>query len=94
MAADRRYRQQNRVTSDREKFYVYGNAVRQAEVQPKRRQEVRPAKTGKTSSQVMRNRNRAMKISPAYAIFFILAAVCTVAVCVVYIRLQTEVVTR
>lgn len=69
MAADRRYRQQNRVTSDREKFYVYGNAVRQAEVQPKRRQEVRPAKTGKTSSQVMRNRNRAMKISPAYAIF-------------------------
>ena len=88
MAADRRYRQQNRVTSDREKFYVYGNAVRQAEVQPKRRQEVRPAKTGKTSSQVMRNRNRAMKISPAYAIFFILAAVCTVAVCVVYIRLQ------
>ena len=86
MAADRRYRQQNRVTSDREKFYVYGNAVRQA--------EVRPAKTGKTSSQVMRNRNRAMKISPAYAIFFILAAVCTVAVCVVYIRLQTEVVTR
>ena len=89
MAADRRYRQQNRVTSDREKFYVYGNAVRQAEVQPKRRQEVRPAKTGKTSSQVMRNRNRAMKISPAYAIFFILAAVC-----VVYIRLQTEVVTR
>lgn len=84
MAADRRYRQQNRVTSDREKFYVYGNAVRQAEVQPKRRQEVRPAKTGKTSSQVMRNRNRAMKISPAYAIFFILAAVCTVAVCVVY----------
>ena len=35
MAADRRYRQQNRVTSDREKFYVYGNAVRQAEVQPK-----------------------------------------------------------
>lgn len=47
MAADRRYRQQNRVTSDREKFYVYGNAVRQAEVQPKRRQEARPAKTGK-----------------------------------------------
>jgi len=62
MAADRRYRQQNRVTSDREKFYVYGNAVRQAEVQPKRRQEVRPAKTGKTSSQVMRNRNRAMRV--------------------------------
>ncbi len=57
----------------------------------KRRQEVRPAKTKRTSSQVMRNRNRAMKISPAYAIFFILAAVCTVAVCVVYIRLQTDV---
>ena len=95
------YRTYNRRTAglnrgrDYGQFYVYGNAVRQAEAFPAREPERRrPAKVKRTSRQVARNRNRAMSISPAYAVFLAVAAVCAVLVCILYLSLQSEVVSR
>ena len=75
-------------------FYVYGNTVRQAEPVPARRPKARPTEPKRTSRQVVKNRNRAMSISPAYAVFLTIAAVCAVFVCVLYLSLQSEVVNR
>ena len=44
--------------------------------------------------QVVKNRHRAMSISPAYAVFLAAAAVCAVLVCMLYLSLQSEVVSR
>lgn len=75
-------------------FYVYGNTVRQADPVPARVRETRPVQPRRTSRQVVRNRNRAMSISPAYAVFLTVAAVCAVMVCVLYLNLQSDVVSR
>ena len=86
--SDRRGRNQRRL-------YVYGNTVRQAETVPVRAPKARPAEPKRrTSRQVARNRNRAMSISPAYAVFLTAAAVCAVLVCVLYLNLQSDVVNR
>lgn len=80
---------------DRSRFYVYGNAVRQAEAVPERAPQRRPQQPKKrTSRQVAKNRNRAMSIGPAYAVFLTAAAVCAVLICMFYLRLQSEVVSR
>lgn len=102
MAAGRRataYRQQ-RNGGNRGQFYVYGNTVRQAEALPERAPKRRPAQVERpkrqtgTSQQAKRNRNRAMTISPVYAGFLSVAAVCAVVVCTMYLSLQAEVVSR
>lgn len=78
---------------DRRQFYVYGSAVQQAEALPKRRPETHRRKAPQhVSRQVVRNRNRAMNINPAYAVFLVAAAFCAVFLCVMYLRLQSEVV--
>ena len=74
--------------------YVYGNAVRQAEPLPKRVPEAQPEQRRQMSRQVAKNRHRAKSISPAYAVFLAAAAVCAVLVCMVYLSLQSEVVSR
>lgn len=74
--------------------YVYGNAVRQAEPLPGRAPKARPKETKRASRQVIRNRNRAMRISPAYAVFLVVAAIGAVLVCMLYLRLQSDVVSR
>ena len=78
----------------RERFYVYGNAVRKAEAVPQRRPEARPAQPKRMSRQVRKNRNRAMSISPAYAVFLAAAAVCAVLLCMMYLKLQSDVMDR
>lgn len=90
----RNYRQMNRSGAGQGQFYVYGSTVRQAEAVPERRTQQHRRPTRRTSRQVMRNRNRAMSISPAYACFLVAAALCAVFVCVMYLRLQSEVVSR
>ena len=75
-------------------FYVYGNAVRQAEPLPKKTLKARPQQPKRTSRQVAKNRNRAMSISPAYAVFLAVAAVCAVLVCMLYLNLQSDVMSR
>lgn len=95
MATSKRRRQLNRTVSDDHQLYVYGSAVRQAESQPVRRHHrSHSSRTRRASRQVMRNRHRAMRISPAYAAFLAVAAICAVLVCVSYLRLQSEVVNR
>lgn len=76
------------------RFYVYGNAVRQAEPLPGRAPKARPAGTRRTSRQVIKNRNRAMRNSPAYAVFLGIAAIGAVLICMLYLSLQSDVVSR
>lgn len=89
-----RYGRSDQRGRDQRQFYVYGNTVRQAEPVPVRTPKARPAEPKRTSRQVARNRNRAMRISPAYAVFLTVAAVCAVLVCVLYLNLQSDVVSR
>lgn len=88
------YRRTDYRSRNQQEFYVYGNTVRQAEPVPERMPKARPAETKRTSPQVVRNRNRAMRISPAYAVFLTVAAVCAVFVCVLYLNLQSNVMSR
>lgn len=88
------YRRSEYVRGGQNPFYVYGTAVRQAEVFPERMPETRPQKKTRTSRQVIKNRRRAMSISPAYALFITAAAVCAVMICMLYLTLQADVVSR
>lgn len=91
---NRNYRQYNTAGTGQERFYVYGSAVRKAEAVPVRRPEAQPVQPKRTSSQVRKNRNRAMSISPAYAVFLAAAAVCAVMLCMMYLKLQSDVMNR
>ena len=82
MARNTGRRQQNRPAADWNRFYVYGSAVRQPEALPSGNGTVRKPKEKRTSRQVIKNRHRAQRISPAYATFLIVAAVCAVFICV------------
>lgn len=75
-------------------MYVYGNAVQKQQILPQRTPETRPVREIRTSRQVRKNRNRALSINPAYAGFLAVAAVFAVLVCVCYLRLQSEIVSR
>lgn len=75
-------------------MYVYGNAVEKTQVLPQRMPETRPVRERRTSRQVRKNRNRALSINPAYAGFLAVAAVVAVLVCVCYLRLQSDIVSR
>ena len=94
-----RYGIDNRRRSERGRnghgqLYVYGNVVRQAEPLPKKEPDVRLQEPKRISRQVAKNRHRAMSISPAYAVFLTAAAACAVLVCMLYLELQSEVVSR
>ena len=78
------YRQKN--------MYVYGNTAYQADAVPQREPGVRSGR--KTSRQVRKNRNRALNISSMYAGFLVIAAVAAVFICVSYLQLQSELVSR
>ena len=95
MAAGKRttYRRQSNTGNRSGQFYVYGNVAHQPKVLPnqeKQAVEVRPKK--RTSSQVKKNRNRALGINMAYAVFLSAAAVVAVFSCVFYLRLQSDIV--
>ena len=85
MARNTGRRQQNRPAADWNHFYVYGSAVRQPEALPSGNGTVRKPKKKRTSRQ---------RISPTYATFLIVAAVCAVFICVMYLRLQADVLNR
>ncbi|MBC5687563.1 hypothetical protein H8S37_01260 [Mediterraneibacter sp. NSJ-55] len=88
------YRQQRYAGGDQRAFYVYGNTVRQAEILPKRETREHTEQPRRTSRQVRKNRNRALSISPAYAGFLVVAAFCAVFVCMMYLQLQSDIVSR
>lgn len=74
--------------------YVYGNTVRKPAVLPKRELEVQPERRKRTSRLVRKNRRRAMSMSPAYAMFLAVAVICAVLICVAYLKLQADMVSR
>lgn len=88
------YRQTGLKGTGPRQFYVYGNAVRQAEPVPERMPRPQQEEPKRASRQVVKNRNRAMSISPAYAVFLAVAAVCAVLICVLYLNLQADVRSR
>lgn len=97
MSAGRRasdYRRRNNSSVNRRQLYVYGSAVQQTEALPRRKREPARKAPGHVSRQVARNRNRALNINPAYAVFLVAAAFCAVFLCVMYLRLQSVVVTH
>ena len=65
-----------------------------AEVLPKEQPARRTRRHTRTSSQVKKNRNRAMSMNPAYVGFLAVAAFCAVFVCMMYLRLQSDIVSR
>ena len=77
-------------------MYVYGNTVRQAEVMPERRyyEKEQPKRKKKVSSQVKKNRKRALRMNPAYLAFLTFATVVTLVACVWYLQLRAEVSAR
>lgn len=88
MAAGRRAEQMNR------QVYVYGNTVRKAEVLPRQYEEEITVPKKRASVQVRRNRRNAMHMNAGYVVFLSVAAVLALAVCVLYLQLQTEVTNR
>lgn len=94
MAATRTANRRRQMNSSRQyrTEYIYGNTVRQPEYVPERRPEVQPPqRQRRTSSQVRKNRNRALFLSPAYVTFLAVAACLAVFVCVQYLQLQTNI---
>ncbi|MGO5051930.1 hypothetical protein ACTQ6A_05335 [Lachnospiraceae bacterium LCP25S3_G4] len=74
--------------------YIYGNTVRQPEVTPRRREEVRPRQPKRVSKQVRKNRKKAMHMSVGYLVFLSVAAVVALFVCVSYLQLQSQIAER
>lgn len=73
--------------------YVYGNAVPKTLDRPSR-PVTEPKEKKEVSRQVKRNRKQAMDMSRSYAIFLAAAAVMMLFVCVNYVQLRSELVTR
>lgn len=97
MAARRRISSSGRAKSINSSYrqeYVYGNTVRQPEILPKKRVQEKPKNPARTSRQVRKNRRRALSMSPAYVAFQMIAAICAVMICVGYLRLQSDIVSR
>ncbi len=74
--------------------YVYDNIARQPEVPPVHGSVGEPEYRQKTSCQVLKNRRRAMSMNMAYVVFLASAAIVAVIICFMYLRLQSETVSR
>lgn len=73
-----------------EKNYIYGSAVRQEEVAPERIRRER----SRVSERTLENRRRAEKMNLRYVFFLTLATVATLAICIGYLQLRSEVDAR
>ena len=84
--------------TDRRQAYVEGNTVRKLNAVPRRLPDERERREQERRRQVDRrtrlNRERALRMNPAYLLFLTLAVAMTVGVCGVYIKLQTELSAR
>lgn len=92
--AQRRYAAQRRQyynTSSYRSAYVYGNAVRQPEVLPRREE---PTKERRTSVRVRRNRRQALFMNWTYVAFLGLAMCMTIFACVFYLQMRTDVINQ
>lgn len=75
-------------------MYIYGNAVRQPEIVPERREEQLPSQPKRVSKQVRQNRKKAMHMSAGYVVYLTTAAVVALVICISYLQLRTETTQR
>ena len=87
MAAGRNASRYNTVSRQ---SYVYGNVVTKPAYEPQRQYE-EPKREKRTSSQVRRNRKKALHMSPGYVMFLTVAAVIALVVCINYVQLQARI---
>lgn len=80
-------------TSGQRQMYVYGNAAPKPAYEP-RRQAARPEQPKKVSRQVRQNRKQAMGMNKAYVVFLAVAALLMLVVCVNYVQLRSELLSR
>lgn len=73
--------------------YVYGNTIRK-ETLPKIEEHTIPKQPRKTSRQVRKNRNKALRMSAGYVVFLAIAAIAALIVCTSYLKLQSEITSR
>lgn len=80
-------------TVSRPTAYVEGNTVRKLNTLPEREhREVREREENRQAERAARaNRQKAMQMSPGYILFLTMAVLMTVAVCIGYIQLQSEI---
>lgn len=79
-----------RVNTTSRQAYVYGNVVTKPAYEPKRQYE-EPKREKRTSSQVRKNRKKALHMSPGYVMFLAAAAVIALVVCINYVQLQARI---
>ena len=87
MASMQRTANRSRMTDDRNRYYVQGNAVRKLDVT--RETEGQPVK--KVSHTARKNRERAKHMSAGYVLFLSIATVVTGIILTNYIRLQSDI---
>lgn len=84
--------------SEYDQTYVYGNTVRKlAPVEdPRRRQEREPGRREQTrvNYTVRRNQERALQVDLPYLLLLVVAACCTLYICVSYLHLQSQMSAR
>lgn len=81
------YRQTTRRPNVQRASYVYGNVVRKPAYEPERRAQ--EPKKKKTSSQVRKNRRKALRMNRGYVLFIAMAAMAMLFVCIQYVNLQS-----
>lgn len=79
-----------RVNTTSRQAYVYGNVVTKPAYEPKKRYE-EPKREKRTSSQVRKNRKKALHMSPGYVMFLTVAAVIALVICINYVQLQARI---
>lgn len=82
-----------RQMSGNRQMYVYGNVVPKPVYEPERRAK-EPARPKKVSRQVKNNRRLAMGMNKPYVIFLAVVAVLMLAICVNYVQLRSELMSR
>lgn len=90
MAARQRQASRNHYNTSNRQAYVYGNVVTKPAYEPKRQYE-EPQRKKRTSSQVRKNRKKALHMSPGYVLFLTAAAVIALLVCINYVQLQARI---
>ncbi len=97
-AAQARQVRRNTRRPSREEQYIHGNTVRKLEPaeEPIRKPEREPEHKGRqrVDYTVRRNQEKALQIDLPYLILLVIAACCTLYICVTYLQLQSQMSAR
>ncbi|MEE1085845.1 MAG: hypothetical protein U0L05_01545 [Schaedlerella sp.] len=75
-------------------MYIYGNTVRKDNLMPQTVSYSSRKRKKETIRLKSRNKHISLEISPAYVRFLVIAAIVAVMLCVSYLQLQSEIVSR